>query len=267
MHVATPHPSHVRGAQQHELVQQALLATRNVCNSIAKAGGVNTLVYTSSVVAVCDAVQRGVVYTEEDWNTEATLKRQPYSLSKVQTEREVWSWSQQHPTTRVVSLNPSMILGPELGPRVNTSNAFIAGLFTDKYAGVLAIACVVVDVRDVALAHVRAMEAPDAAGRYILAAGTHSMRELIDLCVQADPSLAARAPKRDLSGTLGRAMLTMASYVLPDQDGVWIRLNMPNSLYARFDSSKAQRDLRMQWRPISDTVRDVLRDVSAKDEM
>ena len=101
------------------LVRPALEGTRNVLQAVAHADSVRRVVLTSSVAAVYGDVAdlaghpRGA-FDETDWNTTSTEAHQPYSYSKTVAEREAWKLHDAQQRWRLVTINPSMVMGPAL---------------------------------------------------------------------------------------------------------------------------------------------------------
>lgn len=59
-----------------------------ICNEL----DVKRVVLTSSVAAITDSPVNDHLYTEEDWNTQSTLTRNPYYFSKTVAERAAWDF-------------------------------------------------------------------------------------------------------------------------------------------------------------------------------
>jgi len=159
---------------QKQLIEPAVNGTLNVLRSAKKEGKtVKRVVLTSSIAAVEKPKKgplKGISYTEEDWNDESLLEKDPYQLSKVLAEKAAWDFveNDDHDHFELAVINPSLVLGPPASPRVDgvsvmTFLALLSGAF--KETGAPPICTGIADVRDVAVAHVRAIEAPDAAGK------------------------------------------------------------------------------------------------------
>jgi dihydroflavonol-4-reductase len=177
MHTASPYSLDVDDPQR-ELVDPALKGTRHVLEACARAG-TERVVVTSSMAAITDEPDSDRVLTEGDWNEKSSVDRNPYYYSKTVAEKEAWRLAEEHELDLVV-INPFLVIGPDLSPGLNTSNALFVDLLTGTYPGIMRLTWGFVDVRDVAQAHVLAMKSPDAAGRHICAAGTMPMRELVE---------------------------------------------------------------------------------------
>ena len=73
---------------QRDIVDPAVDGTKSVLESAAAAGTVTRVVMTSSIAAVADdGKPDDYVFTEDDWNVSADVKRDPYPLAKVLSER------------------------------------------------------------------------------------------------------------------------------------------------------------------------------------
>jgi len=169
IHTASPFPTAVKDPQV-ELIEPALGGTKNVLASAAKLG-IKTAVITSSGAAVVDQFPTDdgtKVWTEEDWNNTSTLTDGAYRLSKVLAEKAALEWGEHH-GARVATILPTFIIGPPHTKRAEaTSIKFVRDLLNGTIKEVPAAAFGLVDVRDVALAHIRAFENPNAKGRYMV---------------------------------------------------------------------------------------------------
>lgn len=264
MHTASPYTIDVKDAQK-DLVEPAEQGTLNVLAS-AKKAGVKRVVLTSSMAAVTDEPDAKKTLTEKDWNTKSSLTRNPYYFSKVRGERAGWEYVQREkPGFDLVVINPFMVIGPSLVAALNPSNEIIANLLTGKYPGIASLTRGFVDVRDVALAHVLAMSTPRAKGRYVCAAGTKSMRDVVKVLV--DRGYGAKFPKlsktskRSLDNTLGNLLVRLNSLFQPSGVGTYVRTHIGRTPV--FDNKKIKGELGMTFRSIDqslvDTVEDLVR--------
>lgn len=154
---------------QREIVDVAVRGTENALQAAAKAGTVKRFVLTSSVAAVFDIAARpGHVYTEADWTSDATLKDSPYPLAKTLSEKRAWEFVKEH-SFDLVAINPVMVIGPVYSEaHLRSSPSLVRDIYTGKFPAAPRFHFGLVDVRDVARAHVEAMEQPSAEGRYVL---------------------------------------------------------------------------------------------------
>jgi len=182
-HTASPFFMNVTDAQK-ELIEPALNGTINVLKSVDKAATVKRVVLTSSVAAIAKKFADPHVYTEADWNTTSTLEAEPYRLSKRLAEEEAWKISKGK-AWDLVTICPSFVMGPVQGPRADaTSVKAMAAILngTHNENGVPSPRFGVVDVRDVARAHVLAAQTPKANGRYIVSSyEAHGQLEWVEI--------------------------------------------------------------------------------------
>ncbi len=258
MHTASPYVIDVKDPQR-DLVDPAVKGTLNVLRSCQSAGTVKRVVLTSSGAAITDEPIEGHRFTEEDWNDKSSLDRNAYYFSKVCAERAAWDFVESEaPGFDLVAINPFLVCGPAYNDVLNTSNEVICQLMEGKFPAVVELGWAFVDVRDVAEAHVLAMEKPEASGRYLLAAGTLSMRELIDR-LRSLGYRKHRYPKLALTGKLGRAITKLASYTEKKGAGDFVRTHVGRRLET--DASKAKRELGLDFRPLDETLRDAVEDM------
>jgi dihydroflavonol-4-reductase len=139
----------------------------------AKAAGVRRFVMTSSVAAIVYGRGRGVHhFTEADWTPPDYPGAQPYVRSKTLSERAARDWvAAEGGGIEYCSVNPSVVLGPVWSRDYSPSVAIVKRLLEGSVHGCPDIGFGVVDVRDVADLHVRALTAPGMAGERFLASG------------------------------------------------------------------------------------------------
>ena len=168
IHTASP-VNFVTKNPKKDLMEPAVEGTRNVVSSILKNPKIKKWVMTSSVAAIRSSHGTKDLLTEDDWNDDQELN---YATSKAQAERLAWQLSDQHQLD-LVTINPSVVLGPSLSDRLDApSHTLIEPLFNGKFTwGVPNMVFSIVDVRDVARAHLNALLTPEAKGRHILASG------------------------------------------------------------------------------------------------
>lgn len=161
MHVASPYITNVEDPQR-DLLDPAVNGTLNVLDTCVSAETVKRVVLTSSFAAMMRPPEQGV-FTEADWNTSASLDRSPYAYSKTMAERAAWDFVENKvPGFDLVVINPPGITGPSIVPRVNETDAFFISMTNGTQPAIVAIDWPFVDVRDVAMAHIKAMENPRA---------------------------------------------------------------------------------------------------------
>ena len=259
-HTASPYLIQVENPQR-DLVDPAVNGTLDVLRACVKASDVARVVLTSSMAAVTDEPDASRVLTEADWNETSTLRRNPYYLSKTMAERAAWTFvERERPSFDLVAMNPFMIMGPSLGPGLNVSNKIIADLVNGVYPGILSMTWGVVDVRDVAHAHVRAAEVQTASGRYLLVQEPPvSMRTIVGWLREAGYGDGTKLPSRAMDNALGNLLVKLNSYVQPPGVGSYLRTHIGR--VPRYDASKARQELGLSLRPTRETVLDTARDL------
>jgi dihydroflavonol-4-reductase len=258
IHVASPYVTDADDPQR-DLVDPAVNGTRSVLEACRSAGGVKRVVLTSSFAAITDEPD-GRLLTEVDWNTKSTLKRNPYYLSKTAAERAAWAFMEESsPGFDLVVINPPYVLGPSLSPELNTSARALVGLTNGVWPGIMAIQLVIVDVRDVALAHRLAMELPTVSGRYLTAAGVRSLRQVIDLLEANGWGERYKLPSLPLDNRFANALVRLGANLQKRGTGSYLKTHVGGEF--RIDNSKARNDLGIQFRDPDQTVLDAMADL------
>jgi len=258
LHTASPYVLTVKDPQR-DLVDPAVQGTRTVLESCKKAKTVRRVVVTSSMVALTDEPESDRVLTEADWNTKSTLTRNPYYFSKTLAEREAWRYvEKEKPGFDVVVINPFMIIGPALSAAVNVSTQMFSDLLAGKYPAIMNLTWGFVDVRDVALAHLRAIEVKEASGRYICANTTVGMRSLIELLDRSGYSK-YKLPRFGLDSSIGNYLVHLSSYLQPSGVGSYLRTHVGR--IPRFDNGKIQRELGIKFCPVEQSILETVEDL------
>ena len=260
-HVASPFLLKYKDAQK-ELIDPALLGTRNVLEAATRSGTVQRVVLTSSVASIYgdakDMQDLGLsAFNETHWNSTSNLKHQEYSYSKTLAERAAWEIATNQQQWSLVTINPSFVFGPPIGDASDSGSMdFLKQFLSGKYFGAAPlIRFGFVDVREVAIAHLRAAELPHASGRYILSNIVLSTLEIGKLLGQNGgnrlvmPFLKAPkklvAPVAPLFGVSKAFVLNNADYPLA------------------FDNSRSIRELGIQYRDFKETLREMVERVRA----
>ncbi len=256
IHVASPFTLRFKNAQK-ELLDPALLGTRNVLSAATKSGTVKKVVLTSSVAAVfgdnIDMQEKGLEeFNEEQFNTSSSPTHQPYSYSKVIAEQEAWKISRDQQQWKLVVINPSFVLGPSLtglsdSESLNLMKDILKGKF---YMGAPELFFGFVDVRDVAHAHILALEKEDAEGRHILAERTMSLLDLTDMM----KGIFGKKYKLPLMKAPKGLMMLIGGLF-----GVTPRFVKRNVGYPiRLDTSKSREALGLEYRNLEKTVKEMV---------
>ena len=259
MHTASPYALDVKDPQK-DLVDPAVQGTRNVLASCKKAGTVTRVILTSSMAAITDEPESDHVLTEADWNEKSTLDRNPYYLSKTLAEKEGWRFvKEEAPGFDLVVINPFLVIGPSLSAAINTSNQMFIDLLAGTYPGIMNLTWGFVDVRDVADAHVRAMETKAASGRYICAGETIAMRDVVALLGEKGWGEGRKLPKLGFDCAVGDFTVRLSSYLQPKGVGSYLRTHVGR--VPRYDTSKIQKELGLSFRPVRASILDTVADL------
>ncbi|HKI87819.1 MAG TPA: aldehyde reductase [Draconibacterium sp.] len=254
LHTASPFQISGIKDPQNELVEPALKGTRNVLHTVSKTESVKRVVFTSSMAAIygdsidCKEATNGVL-TEDVWNTTSSLKHQPYSYSKTLAEKEAWKIAEAQQRWDLVVINPGFILGPSLDKNnFGVSNEFISDLGNGKFKfGVPKGTMGMVDVRDVARAHILAGFTPTARGRHITAGYCKSFFDVVSVLRKKYPELPL--PSKPI-------LKTVAWLVGPLFGLTRKHVSKNFNIDLKFDNSYVQKDLGLKFTPLEKTLND-----------
>jgi len=255
LHVASPFPPR-EPKNPDDLIIPARDGTLRVLE-LAVASGARRVVVTSSTAAVRNVggppSQRPL--TEEDWADPGNRKMGPYGRSKTIAERSAWDYADRvDATDRLTVVNPSAIIGPLLGRRRSFSLQTVERVLDGDLPALPRLGFALVDVRDVADLHIRAMTAPAAAGQRLLGAGPFLW--LADIAAILREELGAQAskvPTRRAPNALVRVISTFDPSVRP----------VLNELGQRSDYSTDKARTLLGWtpRPVRESVLDCARSI------
>jgi nucleoside-diphosphate-sugar epimerase len=242
LHVASP----LGRADGKDLIETAREGTLQVLKA-AVAAGVRRVVVTSSTAA-CAGLLQGPdsVQDETTWTDLNDPDLTDYRRSKIIAERAAWDFmATAGSSTELVTVLPSAIFGPVMSRRTLGSVMVVGRMASGKMPGVPKVGFSVVDVRDLALAHVLAMETPAAAGQRLIACGDYlTMSEM----AAALRGAGLNAPKR----TVPNVLIRWAAKRDAALSGIAPTLGRRHA----FKSDKAQRLLGWRPRPSREVVVD-----------
>ena len=234
---------------ERELLIPAIEGTKNILRSIQLyAPQVKRVVVTSSFAALVN-LHKGLrpehTYTEADWNPEtyegalAADAGTAYCASKAIAERVAWDFvEQQKPNFTLTTILPPVVWGPVAHKVVSleslpTSPATFYSLIDGSLQEPPQTAFwPFVDVRDVALAHLKGYEVPEAAGqRFFTTGGRYSWQMVCDILRENIPEIKDKVP-------VGRPGTGLGAEVY------------------KVDASKAESVLGIKFRPLEEVVID-----------
>jgi nucleoside-diphosphate-sugar epimerase len=256
LHVASPIGA-AEPKDPDEMIGPARDGALRALNAAIKAG-VKRVVMTSSVAATTHGpAAPDNIADESVWTDLKTPKISAYYQSKTIAERAAWDrLAVAGGSTSLAVVNPALVLGPVLSGDFSDSVQVIERLLAGRVPGVPRLGFNVVDVRDVADLHIRAMTAPQAAGERFIAAGQFAwMADLADIMRAKLGPEAAKVPTNKAPDFVVRLA------ALFDRD---LQFVTP-SLGKRHDytSAKAQDLLGWRPRPLDETVVDCARSLLA----
>jgi dihydroflavonol-4-reductase len=200
LHVASPFPPRAP-KNDDELIVPARQGALRVLRA-ARAAEVRRVVLTSSFAAIgYGHPATKTHFDESDWTIPDTPGVPAYPKSKTLAERAAWDFVEREGDGLELSVvNPTAVFGPILGPDFSTSIVLIQRLMNGAVPGLPKLRFGVVDVRDVADLHIRAMTNPAAKGERFIAVGDgfKSIREMALILKERMGSAAARVPTRQL---------------------------------------------------------------------
>ena len=193
VHVASPLPTH-KPKSDDELILPARDGALRALRA-AKAAGVKRFVMTSSAAAIAYGHGNKVqTFTEADWTNVNSPDAYAYVKSKTIAERAARDWvAAEGGGIEYCSINPSAVLGPVWSDDFSSSIEAVKKLLEGALPGCPDFGFGIVDVRDVADLHVRALTAPDMAGERFIASGP--FLKMIDIATILKNGLGAEARK------------------------------------------------------------------------
>ncbi|ODO07587.1 D-lactaldehyde dehydrogenase [Cryptococcus wingfieldii CBS 7118] len=260
-HLASPfYVTNVSDA--NELIGPAVQGTTGILKSAQKNNpSVKRIVVTSSVAAVTSPITKksGLIYTEEDWNVDSIpyIEKngvddggsQAYMASKTAAEKALWYFiEKEKPSWDAATINPSLVLGEVLQQvdKVESLNTSVA-LFYQWASGQKSESDLPapmynwVDVKDVALAHVRALTVPEAGGqRFITSNGKFSGQDFVDSIHKHFPDVKDVPVGKPGSGAEAT------------KDAIFV------------DGSKAQKVLGFKYRTLDESVKDMFESIRTR---
>lgn len=193
LHTASPFPI-AQPKDPQALIRPAVEGTARVLQAAADAG-VTRVILTSSVAAVVDLSKGEHLHDEADWCDPTKDSATPYEKSKTLAERKGWDIAKARGLD-LTTINPGFVLGPPLDEHYGSSLAVVERFLKGKDPMVPPMGLAIVDVRDVAEMHLRALQRPETAGkRYIASAGAMAFVDMARAMKAAWPT--RRIPTRE----------------------------------------------------------------------
>lgn len=240
---------------EEELIKPAKEGTRNVLEAANKTPSVKRVVLTSSVVAIYGdnkdiTSAPGGIFTEKEWNVTSSAEHQPYAYSKTIAEKEAWAIAKEQAQWDLLTINPGWILGPSLSKRKDSTSISIMIQFGDGTykTGAPALWNGIVDVRDVASAHVKAGYTPEASGRHIIVGEVASLIDIANI-MRKHFEDSYPFPRRQAPKPVFWLIAPMFGFTRK-----YVSRNI--GIQIKFDNSYSKEDLGMSYIPIEQTVKE-----------
>ena len=243
---------------QRQLIDPALKGTRNVLQSATKESSVTQVIVTSSMAAmygdtadIPDYIDGEV--SEKSWNTTSTPTHKAYSYSKTVAEKEAWKLS-NGASWKLKIINPGLVLGPSLSQRKDSASVEImSSMINGKYKmGVPDISVGLVDVRDVAEAHVRALEIEER-GRFLTAGTVGEFITIADIIRELRPGKYP-LPK----SVLPKALLYLAG---PSQGFSWKFTNRNYGYKMKLNNTRVRKAMNLSFIELKQSIADHLEQI------
>jgi dihydroflavonol-4-reductase len=218
----------------------------------ARDAGVRRVVMTSSTAAICYGDARGndKVFTEADWSNTDSADSYAYIKSKTIAERAARDFiAREGGSLEFVTINPSAVLGPVLGQDFSASLEVVKKLLGGELPGLPRLGFPIVDVRDLADLHIRAMTAPGLHKERFLGSGEFLwMTEIAAILKTRLGANARKVPTRNLPDWL----LKVSALFDPT-----VRMVVPELGRRRqCDAGHAERVLGWKTRPAAQSIVD-----------
>lgn len=238
---------------EEKLLRPAVEGTLNVLRAAAEGGARRVVVTGSTASLYVDGGPKDTWYDEDCWSDEALLRaeRQWYPLSKLLAEQAAWRFVGEaaaagDPTPELVTLCPTLVVGPVLVPRTTTSTQRIKAFVDGSTEACPNDTKCMVDVRDVAEAHLAAQLRADASGRYCLIGAVIAWREVARVIGGSASILATKAAASGApTGQAVQLPTAVADGPVP----------YPQAL---FSQERAVDGLGLRFTPIERTLRDTV---------
>jgi len=265
VHCASFVPNKEPADPEREVVQYNVQSCLRVLAAAARVPSIKRIVLTSSVAAIHEGYAHHASTPEkrmdETWWTqlEGPHKTYSYARSKTLQERAAWDFvKEKKPQYDLVAICPVVVFGPVLDKVINTSLEYITALLTRRVPAIPDVWINIVDVRDVALAHVTAIKSPEASGKRFITVGNDgepvSYAQLAawvkEECAPLGYSIPTYRMPNALLHVVGWFDKAVGTYIVP---------TLGNTIW--YNSSASKEGLHLTYRPTRESVVDTCRDL------
>ncbi|WP_205015444.1 SDR family NAD(P)-dependent oxidoreductase [Mycolicibacterium hodleri] len=257
LHVASPFPTDAP-QNDDDIIIPAHQGTLRVLRH-ARDAGCAKVVLTSSFAAVGYSPKTSDQWSEQDW-TDPDDDNTAYIRSKAIAERAAWDFiSREGGGLQLTTLVPVGIFGPTIGTHVSTSVKFIQSMLTGELKRVVPQYFGVVDVRDVATAHLQAMTNDDASNERILLVADGPPQSFLAIATILRDSLGEAAWQVTTDEYSELEVRQLAETVPALREALTQLGKQP-----QISNAKAMSILGWKPRPVAETIRDTARSLIAR---
>lgn len=249
LHVASP--THLESKDENDMIRPAVDGVFRVLKA-ARTAGIKRVVMTSSFGALgFSNKDRSTETTEKNWTDPNEEGLSAYEKSKGLAERAAWDFMEKEGgQLELAVINPVAIFGPALGAGKSPSLGLLKLLLSGSWKAIPDMPLNVVDIRDVADLHIRAMTNPDAVGQRFIASadGKISLPEIAKLLKSKMPAVSGKVSTK----TMPDWILKIASLFNPRAKQALLFLKINRSV----SNAKAKNVL--GWTPIANKEEAIL---------
>ncbi|KUJ08563.1 NAD(P)-binding protein [Mollisia scopiformis] len=257
IHTASPFHFNVTDTKK-DLLDPAIIGTTGILKAIKNhVPTVKRVVITSSFASIIDGskgTRPGYTYSEKDWNP-VTLEEavqnpaNGYRASKTFAEKAAWEFvEKEKPNFTVSTMCPPLVLGPIVHylnslDGLNTSNQRVRNLITGQCKKEIPDTgtYIWVDVRNLALCHVKAIEVAEAAQkRFFITAGYFSNKEICEIVRKNFPEYKNELPGEEVKGG-----------------------DYPEGGLYKFDNSRTTEVLGIKFRGLEESIVDLVKSLKS----
>ena len=245
IHCASPFPLS-EPKHPDDVIVPAIKGVENALKA-AHNSGVKRVVMTSSCAAIgYGHIENNRYLTADDWS-DMSVSVGSYVRSKTLAEKQAWTLTKKYSELELVTINPSLVLGPRLAKQSSASIDLVQMVMAGKYPFVPKLSLAPVDVRDVASAHIAALKGKRPVGkRFILAGDSIWMSDITALL----RNHSKKASAREMPNLMARIVAAFD----PNVKSVLSELG----LMRYYDTQLSRKILKFSPRPLSITLDDMI---------
>ena len=236
----------LRRGDRHQVRHVNVRSAENVLGQAADAG-LDPIIHVSSVSALVPS-EAGAVLTPD-----SPVGNPPGAYMQSKAEADRFARGMQEAGAPVVLIYPTMVVGPD-DPTMGEGMATVARVLRGRVPALPPGGMEIVDVRDIAAAHVAAMEAGRGPRRFFLTGHHRSARELVGELRRITGRRLPVAPVPTALAAAACRVGDLLPFDLPlTTEGLWLLTLDPRS-----DDSATRSQLGVSPRPLEETLRDTV---------